>query len=1636
MSPEATLKQENHSLDRSSSLSYVGIKENKFSGCIEDHEEWREHMHFEDFSKQKEDGVAQFNNKEPSPVGKFESNYSYEANFEAPKNSDQDQQILDLKDSSQTRHADPTLPQNHSLNEGLSNSAKSLTVLQHAKSPLVSCNPETAHEGHFPKHSTPINNKAVSQAWPGPVKHSGQLQASVESSKNKSKKVRGKKERQKQLFTPSNSDPASKQAESKSTLEDDIPLPSNAVSFLENPTVFVAQQTVMINNSMASCNIAYSSPVPTVPSPSPTDVLTKSEKEQENITYPSAQRQGIDIKEEEERKIGTDTDSNRSFSDTTENNDSAYLSQTGSDQERSDTIDGSDSCLDAHKVLDIYDFNCSEERECKADPGIVHVDMKASANETVKSENSVDIIKTSLADAIISTPKVTSATVKLKEPNIQEKPPVPKQKPKQKSSPFCTKKMSQPKNGLEEPFKGDDIGSLNKDLSNLLASDNWNIPAVQQVLAHYSGGDPGQLNAAIQQVLSQASTAGVDFPASNLLTAAAKAQVKGSNKKSSPNGAISSRVVTPPACLKTDGLPVHQISGMHSKTDSKAPISKQQQQRQESTVSQSTGQIIRNVVQLPQGTSGGLTMNMVVPVTKQELQQKGSGANLSSDSGLMKAIEPESKVAAAVSPLMTAQNMHASTCLQPVDVGAKLGLPMPPVIPTSPAQVSSVSNPVILNGFGTPRMIMNSQIPPVSVVTTSVSKTISPMTLGLNQAMFGAASTPAAPLAQQHLLATAQQQQQNTGNTCILNPSNQIGKPAGSGGQPSSLQAATNTHQLMAPSGHQATQLAAAQQANTQIMNTLSVQGLNPSQQLLLQQMSPCNPVSQLSPAMAAQLLTQNQQQQQLPQMSPSFLPGSHPQVQKLPQNSVLGNQTSIFASVPLPSFSATSATTNCSGLFTQANTCIPPSQPQQQQQPRPGDGGLPAIINASVDGTDQLAHSLSQVKDVATGVSLSGTPMFAATSQPVFVIPPANTNPVVQVLGSTQSLATATDLNIQQQNNNFAAQLFGQQSQQPFDSSQLQNLLSTGFNPLALQQTINTINLSGVHQQQQQQQQQLQMLQLQQLMLQQLQNQQNLQGISIPGQQTAPQTIVNAVVPTQNLQLGSMVDMNAIHSSLSPVAAAAASHQNLLGNPLSQPQLHITSSLGAQTVVQGSVSAPVNVLQNASLQKVPQTFVKTMTSGTPQRQVPAVTTATGKHNTSTVVASQPENFHQKQPPLGGQTVLPAPQPPVLSTNTNRPQTSSISPAPIPTLTPTSPASASSKTSSGSSKSSKSKSKSKKSETKKVSDPESERNEEDIAATVQQILAQAVQQQRELQLAAKNQPPPPPKSKSKKSQSRSKTNSNQSAGMLAAAPVANKEHDLGKLPSIMSDDVVIHKPEHAVLSNPNCPTSSSAVASSIQPPPTSASCNDSLISSRTELSRPSQLVQHLPLSSKLQSQQSSFLTPTGSSVPPNAPLAATRTAQSSQPAGTEQIVISPVPPQHIIYQGCPLSGKVMPQALQKSGAVASESTMQTNLSPASMSSEAHIQNKNLAVNSNSHSLTSGSNKKSALSLKDHLSSIISKDKDSSKKKVNGGPSTPCPSTRTKDVEDFDKATHVTALAHQNTLKLEPVGPKVLRKSVK
>ena len=1628
---------EDHRVERSSTISVVNRKK-MFLGESEGHKDQQEiHSSTVDTSHQKETEEAELEEEEQNSVARIELDFPYNASCEPLKSldSDQIQQRISSDVAANCRQPDATSSQNHGFDVGCSNLSRPQIELVNLVSSPDCQNSESAQpEGHFPKHSTPINKKPDLKGWTDPMKQGGQTLSNHGSPKSKSKRTKSKKEKQKVISASPNSYRGFKSAKSKTTGEDDLSLPSSTVSFLENPTVFVAQQTVMINNSMASCNIAYSSPGPAVPSSSPTDMLTKSEKKQERISS-SGQQSATSFKlEDEERKLGTDTDSNRSFSDTTENNDSAYLSQTGSDQERSDTIDGSDSCLDTHKALDVYDFSCSEEREFKPDPGIVHVNMKASDIEGCKGQNPMKVVKTSLSESKLPNSNVTSAIVK--ELVIQEKPPVPKPRPKQKSSPLYTKRGSQPKNGLEDPLKRDDIGSLNRDLSNLLASDNWNIPAVQQVLAQYSGGDPGQLNAAIQQVLSQASTAGVDFPASNLLTAAAKAQVKGSGKKP-PNGVLSSRVVTPPVCIKRENLPVTHVSGPRNKIDSKPPGNKQLQ-RQDSLVSQPTG-VLKNVVHASQGSSAGVTTNAAAPLTNHEVQQSSSGSTFSPDASLLKAIEPDTNVTATANPLVNAQAMPAPPVCQPIEIGQKLGLPMPPVLPTSLAQGSSGSNPVILNGFGTPRMIVNSQIPPVSVVTTSVSKT-APMTIGLNQAMFGAVSTPGPHLAQPHLLATGQQQQ-HAGSTCIINASNhQIGKPTGNAGQPSSLQA-TNTQQLITPSGPQPTQLAAAQQANTQIVNALSVQGLNPNQQLLLPQMSPCNPVSQLSPAMAAQLLTQNQQQQQLQQMSPSFLTGSHPQLQKLPQSSVLGNQTSIFASVPLPPFSAAPATSNCSGLFTQASTCIPaPQTQQQQQQQRSGDGAtaLPAILSASVDGTDQLAHSLSQVKDVAAA------PMFAATSQPVFVIPQAaNPNPVVQVLGSTQSLTTATDLNVQQQNNNLAAQLFGQQQSQQaatFDPTQLQNLLSAGFNPLALQQTINTVNLSGVHQQQQQQ---LQMLQLQQLMLQQFQNQQSqgLQGISIPGPQAAPQAIVNAVMPAQNLPLSSMVDMNAIHSSLSPVAAAAAAtHQNLLGNHLPPAQLHITSSIGTQPVIQGSTPASVSVLQNTGLQKVSQTAaVKTISSGTSQIQAPAVTTATGKNSASTIVATQQENFHQKPVPSGTQMAQPGSQPQPLTTSTNKPaQAASASPAPSSTLTPTSPASSSSKSSSSSSKSSKSKSKSKKSETKKVIDPESERNEEDIAATVQQILAQAVQQQRELNLAAKNQPPPPPKSKSKKSQARSKSNSNQMVGAVAA-PALNKEHDLGKLPSIMSDDIVIHKSEQAVSSGPVSVTAVSPVTSSlIQPPPSASSCDSSSLGSRSGQNRPAQPVQ-LPVSSKLQTQQSSFSAPVGSAPPPPpvASRAAARSAQSSQPAESEPLVISSMPAQHIMNPACPpLSGKVMSQALYNNGAVVSDNNAQANLcSASSIATETVIQNKNSVAHPNQNSVPCSSSKKSAISLKDHLSSIISKDKDNSKKKVNGSPSTPCLG-RTKDVEELSKTTSMLSLPQQTALKLEPVGQKVLRKSVK
>ncbi|GFN93091.1 methyl-cpg-binding domain protein 6 [Plakobranchus ocellatus] len=1479
----------------------------------------------------------------------------------------------------QTELKDATSPLNQGNHVGDVYAVKPLQVLPPSpSSPSFhkSLFPQQIPEGkQLPMHSTPINQSPSYQSWLEPDQHN-----KLGSPKTKPKRLKTKREKQRTMLCSDNA-------------TEDMPLPPNTVSFLENPTVFVAQQTVMINNSIASCNIAYSSPGPTTPIPSSMQTMAKSDRKME-VKEVSSQKQELTIKEEEEeRKTGTDTDSNRSFSDTTENNDSAYLSQTGSDQERSDTIDGSDSCLDTSKALDIYDFNCSEEKESGQDASIVHVNVKSL--DFTESQNFPPVIETSLE---------SKTSKPAKDKNLSEKTFPVKTKPKAKTLSSNIRKDIQPKTGVEDPPGRDCISSLNKDLSNLLASDNWNIPAVQQVLAQYSGGDPGLLNAAIQQVLAQASTAGIDFPAGNLLTAAAQVQCKGGSKKPL-NGMNYSTALAPNASVKNVDRSVSQVCGVQNAVSSSLPASYSQagklMQQKESPVVSQPAAVMRNVVQLSQGTAGGISVNMMVPLNSQGPQQS-IGASVSTSD--VKASDPKGKAVATLSPLVSAQNIQGCN---PVNTGPKLGIAVPSATPSSLAQGPSGGNAMILNGFGTPHMIMNSQMPPVSVsmVTTTVTKTLSQMTIGLNQAVFGAASAPTSHLPPPNLLVSApqQQQQQSTGSACILNASHhQIVKPAGSNGQAPPMQVANTQH----------------------IMNTLSVQGLNPSQQLLLQQMSPCNPISQLSPAMAAQILTQNQQQQQLQQVSPSFLAGNH-QLQKLPQGSVLGNQTSIFASVPLPTFSAAPATSNCSGLFTQAS--ILPTQQQQQQ--RSGDGGIPGLLSASVDSADQLAHSLSQVKDVAAAGSLANASMFAATSQPVFVIPQANANPVVQVLGSTPSLTQATDLNVQQQTaNNFTAQLLGQQQQSQqatFDPSQLPNLLSAGFNPLALQQTINAVNLSGV-QQQQQQQQQLQMLQLQQLMLQQFQNQQNqsLQGISIPGPQAAPQTIVNAVMPTQNLHLNSVMDVNAIHPSLSPVAATAAAQQNLLNNQLPPAQLHITSSIGAQTIVPGNAPAVAGVLQSASLQKMSQAPVKTICSVTSsQPQVAAVTAPSGNTITASAAVTTKDNLPQKlsSGPAAQQDLLPSGPCKALTAST--PPASSG-------LNPTSPANSSSKAPTSSSKSSKSKSKSKKSEAKKPSDPESERNEEDIAATVQQILAQAVQQQRELNLAAKNQPPPPPKSKSKKSQSRSRANANQVAA-IAGAPPTNKEHDLGKLPSIMSDDVVIHKPEQVVLSGSGssnsvgCTSSVSVVSPSLIKPPMSASSFDPLHHPNSEVCKSSQVLQQPPLPSSRQTAQYSSV---GSTVSP------VRTAQSSQSVEAQPLVISSLP-QHIIYQAGSLPEQVCSTSLQENGAVVSDINGRRNCL-ANPSGQTVITNKSLVASPGSTPSPCCSSKKSAISLKDHLSSIISKDKDNSKKKASGSPSA-ARATRVKEGEGSNKAFQMTSLAPQIATKVEPVvSPKVLRKSLK
>ncbi|CAL1534807.1 unnamed protein product, partial [Lymnaea stagnalis] len=439
---------------------------------------------------------------------------------------------------------------------------------------------------------------------------------------------------------------------------------------------------------------------------------------------------------------------------------------------------------------------------------------------------------------------------------------------------------------------------------------------------------------------------------------------------------------------------------------------------------------------------------------------------------------------------------------------------------------------MLLNSFG-PRMIVNNPMPPVSVsVVTNVTKSLAQVvpTIGINHTVFSAQQ-----------LINSQQSTAQIINTAGAPPGTHVINSSPQG--PQLVSSAPQGTQFVNPSG-QGAQLVNNTSQATQLMNALSVQSLN--NQLLItnpiQQVSPSNSLSQLSPAMAAQLLAQGQQQ--LQQMSPSFLQS---QIQKQTQNSMLGGQN-MFASVSLPTLTVTSD--HCD--------VIASSIPQSS---------LISSIQNSQRPEDQMDKSdLSNMKD-----PMGNPSMYASTSQPLFVIPQGNANPVMQVIGTPQQLSSAQGLSADMNN------------------------ISQIFNPISIQQMMNTVSLGGVHQQHQQP---FQILQLQQL-LQQIQNQgQNLHGISLPLNQSSspsqatlgPQTVV---VPQQSLQLNSVMDINTLHSSLSPVAQG---YQNQLSPAAAQLQ-HISSALTVHQVTPVNTGGAVGVIHNTGVQGLIQAPPKSLSS-------------------------------------------------------------------------------------------------------------------------------------------------------------------------------------------------------------------------------------------------------------------------------------------------------------------------------------------------------------------------------------------------------------------------------------------------------
>lgn len=1265
----------------------------------------------------------------------------------------------------------------------------------------------------FPKHSTPQQQQVVGLSW-------------LDPKKTKTKRPKSKKDKQKQ--STSIVDRSSPCGKSSSKPVKNAAIPSNAVSFFDNPTVFVEQQTAIINNSIASCQISCSSPTPYRSDSSNTKHITTFQSYKNlNMSNPHSEAgkslgaietsvglDNLDIgikTETDEQKSSTDLESNRSFSDTAENNDSAYLSQTGSDQERSDTISGSDSCVETKsKCSDVYDFNMSEDRESKP---TVAKQMDIVGSEPSESDGE-----------LASPPRPSSALSKnLRTVKAAEKKTINKLKPRLKATP---NKRELTKLDVEL-LKKNWPGNLNGDLSQLLASNNWNIPALQQVLAQYNAGDPGQLNAAIQQAVSQAASAGVEFPASNLLSAAARAQLN-TQYKDHVTVSLSSNVVNTPAMhTSKNDMFVSTSPCATSHGELKTAVSNTlcgsvvnplipHLHQPHSCIQQlpNNSNLIGNMMQLQQLASGNFAMNMLLPACGQ-----GQTYNTSDSihTGTYTAEHDlKSSGQGNMNPLMT-QGILATVSQSP-EMGSQLKLSVASVIPSGLGP-QGTQDTMLLNSFG-PRMIVNNPMPPVSVsVVTNVTKSLAQVvpTIGINHTVFSTQQ-----VAQQ--LINSQQGTAQIINTAGPPPGTHVINSSPQGAQ--LVSSAPQGTQFVSSSG-QGAQLVNNTSQATQLMNALSVQSLN--NQLLItnpiQQVSPSNSLSQLSPAMAAQLLAQGQQQ--LQQMSPSFLQS---QIQKQTQNSMLGGQN-MFASVSLPTLTVTSD--HCDAI---ANS-IPQS----------------SLISSIQNG--QRPEDQMDKPDDMKGNSMGNPSMYASTSQPVFVIPQGNSNPVMQVIGTSQQIASAPGL-----------------------SAEINNI-SQIFNPITVQQMMNTVSLGGVHQQHQQP---FQILQLQQL-LQQIQNQgQNLHGISLPINQSSspsqatlgPQTVV---VPQQSLQLNSVMDINTLHSSLSPVAQG---YQNQLSPAAAQLQ-HISSALTVHQVTPVNTGGAVGVIHNTGVQGLMQAHPKSLSSvvATVQQSQQIATDQVNSINKTQTI--NPSGIMTQE--------CSGPSASVQSSINNASKMSSVSSAGTKLLQTGKPSK--SKTA-----------KSKKSETKKVVDPETEKNEEDIVATVQQILAQAVQQQKELILAAKNQPPPAPKGKSKKSQLRSKSN------------LGSKEHDLGKLASI-SDEPTFLKSEGFSIQD--------KLAFDI-----TSKCSETVDLSHGHLA---------PVSNSSQSEviQSANLTNHLKAIHPSAQM------HSSS---------------HVLSTG-----------------VTTHSI--TNFVEQTLNETSNLVTSNV--------------KKSAISLKDHLSSIISKDKDGSKNKASG-----------------------------------------------